>query len=181
MPKQKLSRQDILDEGYRLAIEEGLDQVQVKIIAKNLNCSVQPVYSYFRNIDDLKHEVIRRAFKTFMNLVMENVRLDEDFVLQMGHALLTRAYENPRLYGYFQQGLTDSLDTFWNLFDEKTIQLVADQKQVDPFKARNFLNHFLIYTIGLVNLVMTDNMDEEEALSQLAMAVDAFDVQARSR
>ena len=51
----------IIEAGYGIADEEGIDQVNCRAIAKILGCSTQPVFSRFPNMDELKEEVFKYA------------------------------------------------------------------------------------------------------------------------
>ena len=61
MPKQKITREMILDAAFALAREGGMERVLVKEIAAQLGCSVQPIYFYFQNMEQLKSEIIQLA------------------------------------------------------------------------------------------------------------------------
>lgn len=46
MPKQKITKDMVIDAAFELARNDGMEQVIVKNIAEKLGCSVQPIYSY---------------------------------------------------------------------------------------------------------------------------------------
>ena len=60
-PKITTSKEMIIEAGYGIADEEGIDQVNCRAIAKKLGCSTQPVFSRFPNMDELKEEVFKYA------------------------------------------------------------------------------------------------------------------------
>lgn len=60
-PKITTSKEMIIEAGYSIADEEGIDQVNCRAIAKKLGCSTQPVFSRFPNMDELKEEVFKYA------------------------------------------------------------------------------------------------------------------------
>ena len=57
MPKQRITREMILDVAFKLAKDNGFEQVVLKNIADEIECSVQPIYSYFSNMETLKEAV----------------------------------------------------------------------------------------------------------------------------
>lgn len=61
MPKQRITREMVVDAAFSIAREQGMEQVLVKHIAARLGCSVQPIYSYCRNMEDLRNAVMQRA------------------------------------------------------------------------------------------------------------------------
>mgnify|MGYP000122732709 FL=1 len=46
MPKQKITREMVIEAAFDIARREGMEKVIVKNIADKLGCSVQPIYSY---------------------------------------------------------------------------------------------------------------------------------------
>ena len=60
-PKITTSKEMIIEAGYGIADEEGIDQVNCRAIAKKLGCSTQPVFSRFPNMDELKEEIFKYA------------------------------------------------------------------------------------------------------------------------
>lgn len=58
MPKQRITKEMILDVAFKLTREKGYEQVVVKNIADEMGCSVQPVYSYFNNMEGVKEHAI---------------------------------------------------------------------------------------------------------------------------
>ena len=57
MPKQKITKEMVVDTAFDIARKDGMDRVLIKKIAGKLGCSVQPIYSYCQNIESLKAEV----------------------------------------------------------------------------------------------------------------------------
>ena len=43
MPKQRITREMVVDAAFEIARSEGMEQVMVKTIAEKLHCSVQPI------------------------------------------------------------------------------------------------------------------------------------------
>lgn len=50
MPKQKITKEDVVNAAYELAKEHGQDYITVKTISEKLSCSVQPIYTYCANM-----------------------------------------------------------------------------------------------------------------------------------
>lgn len=49
MPKQRITKEMVVDAAFELAREGGMEEVLVKRIAERIGCSVQPIYSYCHN------------------------------------------------------------------------------------------------------------------------------------
>ena len=45
MPKQKITKEMVVDTAFDIARQDGMDRVLIKKIAGKLGCYVQPIYS----------------------------------------------------------------------------------------------------------------------------------------
>ena len=63
MPKQRITKEMVVEAAFEIARNDGTEQVLVKNIAEKIGCSVQPIYSYCRNMDGLKADVTGRALE----------------------------------------------------------------------------------------------------------------------
>lgn len=53
MPKQKITKEIVVNTAFEIARNSGMEQVLVKNIADKIGCSVQPIYSYCKNMEGL--------------------------------------------------------------------------------------------------------------------------------
>ena len=58
--KKTIMKSSILDTAYEVVRAEGFDGFTARNIAKEMNCSTQPIYLEFKNMDDLKKELLVR-------------------------------------------------------------------------------------------------------------------------
>lgn len=58
--KKEIDKQRILDAAYKLAVRGGIESLTVRNIAKAVNCSTQPIYLEFENMQDLRNQVLAR-------------------------------------------------------------------------------------------------------------------------
>ncbi len=63
------TKEMILEAAIKLFKKEGSDAITAKNIAKELNCSVAPIYSVYMTLDDLKKDL---AFEIEKNILEEN-------------------------------------------------------------------------------------------------------------
>ena len=85
MPKQRITKEMILDVAFKFAREKGFDKVVLKNIADEIGCSVQPIYSYYKNMDDLREFVYQEAMKFYQSFIYS--RVDGERLLEsMGKA-----------------------------------------------------------------------------------------------
>ena len=67
--KGAYTKEMILEAAIKLFKKEGSDAITAKNIAKELNCSVAPIYSVYLSLDDLKKDL---AFEIEKNILEEN-------------------------------------------------------------------------------------------------------------
>lgn len=58
--KKEIDKQKILDAAYKLAVRGGIESLTARNIAKAVNCSTQPIYLEFENMQDLRNQVLAR-------------------------------------------------------------------------------------------------------------------------
>ena len=58
--KKEIDKQRILDAAYKLAVRGGIESLTARNIAKAVNCSTQPIYLEFENMQGLRNQVLAR-------------------------------------------------------------------------------------------------------------------------
>ena len=98
-PKQRITREMILDKSFAMFRTEGMEAVNARSIAKALNCSTQPIFSYFSGMEDLKQALDQRARDSFQESIACG---DGGSLSLMGacNAYVRFAGEHPRLFAY---------------------------------------------------------------------------------
>lgn len=69
MPRQRITKEILLECAYNLVKEKGFFSLSAKSLALAAHCSVQPIYSYFTNMDELKDYIYQKAgteYKEFL-------------------------------------------------------------------------------------------------------------------
>ena len=69
MPKQRITKDMVVNAAFEIAKKSGMEQVMVKNIADKIGCSVQPIYSYCNNLEGLRQDVtlqVNRLYKTLL-------------------------------------------------------------------------------------------------------------------
>ena len=60
-PKIKVSKEKILDTAYKIVKRSGMEKLSASKLAKELNCSTQPIFWWYENMNDVKEAVIEKA------------------------------------------------------------------------------------------------------------------------
>ncbi|WP_429968514.1 TetR/AcrR family transcriptional regulator [Enterococcus sp. DIV2371] len=60
--KKTITKEQILAAAYEVAANEGFSKFTARNIANKMNCSTQPIYLEFKNMDDLKHALFEQIY-----------------------------------------------------------------------------------------------------------------------
>ena len=96
-PKQRITREMILERSFEMFCREGMEAVNARSVAKALNCSTQPIFSYFSGMDDLKSSLEQKAKETF-EAALKVEEQDGDPIVNIGAAYTRFAAEQPCLF-----------------------------------------------------------------------------------
>ena len=60
-PAQKITKEAIKEEAFRIVQMNGADALNARLLAKNLGCSTQPIFSSYPNMEALYEDVIKKC------------------------------------------------------------------------------------------------------------------------
>lgn len=72
-PKMKVSKEDILSAAFSLVSRQGIEALNARAIAKELDCSTQPIFSNFSSMAQIHTEVYVRAQRLCIEYIEEEV------------------------------------------------------------------------------------------------------------
>lgn len=179
MPKQRITREMVVDAAFETARSEGMEQVMVKTIAERLHCSVQPVYSYCQNMNGLRKAVIERTNAFIQEYVAK--RIDKENLFQSsGQAYIQLAKEEPHLYKLFILHERSNISSLQDLYEKHgsshMAQAISALCGIDIEAAKQLHLHMLIYTIGIGTIfaVSKPGIAPDEIYAQQEEAYQAF-------
>ena len=101
MPKQRITKEMVVNAAFEIARSSGMEQVMVKNIADKIGCSVQPIYSYCKNMDGLRTDVVEQTNIFIRQYISEHIDKENlfastgrEYVLQEGRISVWRK-KNP--------------------------------------------------------------------------------------
>lgn len=179
MPKQRITKGMVVDAAFELARSGGMEQVMVKNIADQLGCSVQPIYSYCRNMEGLRQEVMERVKKFVREYVA--ARIDpEDLFRSMGQSYVQIAKEEPYLFKLFilhrREGIHSLNDLYESEASPETAEWISRKLHIGIEQAKELHLNMLIYTIGIgaVFAVTEPGIPADEIFVRQEAAYEAF-------
>lgn len=179
MPKQKITKEMIIETAFEIVRKEGLENLLVKNIAAKLNCSVQPIYSYCANMEGVKQELVARTAKFIREYVA--ARIDKkDYFRSTGRSYLKFAKDEPNLFQlYFlrQQPDVYTLDDLYRKESSQQVGIfIAESLGISIEQAKALHLHMIIYVMGISAMAASTNIDVEgeDIQNQLDMAYNTF-------
>lgn len=179
MPKQRITKEMVVEAAFELTREGGAEAATVKRIAEKLGCSVQPIYSYCKSMEGLRREVAQRT-NDFIHAYIGRHIDPTDFFRSTGYAYLSLAREEKHLFQLFitqtREGIASFADLYRSHTDPRVAGFIASALHVSEEAARDLHLNMLIYTIGIGTILATvkPGIIDEEVAAQLENAHGAF-------
>lgn len=152
MPKQKITKEMVVNAAFQLAREGGMEQVLVKNIAARLGCSVQPIYSYCQNMDGLRTAVYAKV-REFARAWFAREECGPGSFQAVGRACVRLAQEEPELFKLFilcpREGVASLDDLCRSESDPRLEAAIAGKLGLTEEDARRLHINMIVYTVGL--------------------------------
>ena len=167
-PETQFSAGKIIDAAIGITRAHGIDAVTARSIAKELGCSVKPIFTAFDNMDDAIEATVERArsiFTEFMQKPYEKLSF-----MRIGLRWTDFARTEPNLYKLLfvppARGarLTTPLNVFMNFegLTEKIVPIVASEFGLSGDKAYRLYNQMIIHAHGMACILVSGQTDFTE-------------------
>ncbi len=179
MPKKTVDREDILKIAFEMTREHGFGCVNARSVAKCMGYSVQPIYSYFSNMDALKEAVCGLAMKFYNEFIYS--RVDYDCVLEsMAKANVAFAKYETNLFKLLFLQKLNGLNSFDDIYewmgDKQATRQLAEKLSLSEDKIKEIYIMLIVFTHGVATMIATGgaNISDEESATILEKAYKAF-------
>ncbi|MCX4362862.1 MAG: TetR/AcrR family transcriptional regulator [Clostridia bacterium] len=179
MPKQTVDKQEILNNALQMTRAEGFESVNARSLAKRMGYSVQPIYSYFCNMEALKEAIYGAAMQFYNEFIYS--RVEKRAVLEsMARANVAFAKYETNLFKllFFQKlnGLNSFNDIYEWMGDKSAARQIAEKLSLPEEKIKEVYIMLIVFTHGVATMIATGgaNISDEESAEILKKAYDAF-------
>ena len=179
MPKQRITKEMVVNAAFEIARNSGMEQVMVKNIADKIGCSVQPIYSYCKNMDGLRQDVVEQVNCFIREYIAAHIDKD-DLFRSTGNLYIRLAQDEPHLFKIFilhqREGISSLNDLYQSETNPHMAEVIAEKLNISIEQAKRLHLNMLIYTIGIgtVFLVTTPGISADEIYAQQETAYEAF-------
>ena len=179
MPKQRITKEMVVGAAFEIARSDGMEQVMVKSIAEKIGCSVQPIYSYCKNMEGLREDVIQKV-RSFIGEYVKTHIEEDDIFASTGRTYIQLAKEEPHLFKIFILHRRDGIASLEDLYQSEAspdiAEFIAKKLDISIGQAKKLHLNMLIYTIGIGTIfsVTTPGISTDEIYEQQEAAYNAF-------
>ena len=177
-PKQKITREQLLEIAFDITRKEGFSAVTARSVAKAAGCSIQPVFSQFDTMEALRSATFDYACEHFMNEIMEK-KDRPDFIACTSRWVLNLARKEPNLFHLLY--LSDSFqgDNLWNVMmgyesNSKMATVFRESYGLEEEECKDiFLRGYLLLH-GIATMIATNHMNftDDEAAEMVKRTVE---------
>lgn len=176
-PKQKITKNMLLEHAYKIAEEQGIMAVTSRSVAKSIGCSIQPVFSQFPTMEELRQATFNYACGLF---VKEILAFEErpDFFTQTIKWVVNLAKNRPNLFRLLY--LSDefcsrnSLDVMMGF--ESNHKIIAKMKELfclEEYICKDILLRGCLFLMGISTMICVNHMDfsDEQVITMMKQMV----------
>lgn len=158
-PKQKYTRESILTTALQIAKRDGLSAVVARNVGNELGCTVSPIFSYFKNMEDLQQAVVDEAITFFKSSFSETVDY-KTYCLK----LIEFAKDDPKLFDivFASRNTKTELDILINEFCpnlESVIDSLTSMFEMSSEEALAAFKRLWINAYGVASLISFNVLD----------------------
>jgi AcrR family transcriptional regulator len=157
-PKAKYTREDIINKAFEMARKNGIESVVARELGKELGTSSSPIFTAFKNMEELHGEVRNAAMKEFETYVSDALNYTPAFKY-VGMKMIEFAMKEPKLFQLLYMREHDGSQTYAMLIEElgDTVGVCIEIMQKDYGLSREeaelLFRQVWLHTFGICVLV----------------------------
>ena len=157
-PKAKYTREEIVKMALEMARTKGIDAVVARDLAKELGTSTSPIFTTFKNMEELHQEVRNLALKEFESYVSDALKFTPAFKY-VGMKMIEFAMIEPKLFQLVYMREHDGSQTFAMLVEELgdtvgvCIEIMQKEYSLSREDAEVLFRQVWLHTFGICVLV----------------------------
>ena len=163
-PKAKISKEMILDTVLDITRQAGFDAVNARSIADKLQCSTRPIFTCYKNMDELKCEFLDFAFEFYNQYVADyraSVNTDSCLILPLSYIAFARDETNLFKLLFINDmdlDMTEAKDFYKEVGNEEKAKIFSDSVGVELERGKAIFLNLFLYTHGIAVLTATGKL-----------------------
>ena len=157
-PRAKYTREQIIQKAFEMTRKNGIESVVARELGKELGTSSSPIFTAFKNMEELHEEVRKVAMKEFEAYVSDAVNHTPAFKY-VGMKMIEFAMKEPKLFRLLYMCEHDENQTYSMLIDdlgdtvEVCIEIMQKDYDLSRADAELLFRQVWIHTFGICVLV----------------------------
>lgn len=157
-PKAKYTREEIVRKAFEMARKKGIDSVVARELGKELGMSPTPIFTAFKNMEELQTEVRSMALREFESYVQDALNYTPAFKY-VGMKMIEFAMKEPKLFQLVYMREHDGSQTYTMLINELgdtvevCIQIMQKEYALTREQAEMLFRQVWLNTFGICVLV----------------------------
>lgn len=177
--KETITKNDILEAAFQMLREEGVGQVTARKLAAKANCSTQPIFRVYKNMEELLTELYAKAGDYFEEYYEAFPRQTVTPFVNLGHAYIHFAQENPRIFSFLFLAENRYGRSFYDLINGQNGNVGREIQTATSQGCKNASDLFMkmwIYIHGAACMSLTGDYDlnDNETVQMLKDIYQAF-------
>ena len=162
-PVQKTGKDKIINAAFDIVREESFCNLNARAIAKKLGISTQPIFSNFKNMEDLKMEIVRKASCLYFSMLEEEEKSGKYPPYKArGMGYIRFAKEEKNLFRLLFMDKRSSEERFPTDDATKEIGLISDTLSFAEEKASRMHALLWFFVHGIASLIVTESLELSE-------------------
>lgn len=157
--KQKYIKEDILNAAFNLVKKTGINSITARKIASELGASTAPIYTYYKNMEEIKEDVLKKLRTTLLDSIKRKFTDNVFLNIGVGSLVFVREYQK-----VCQEIFLLDNNMFKSLFEDKDYyhQIKKDENlsMLDEANLSVMLEKMSIYTLGLASLICSNALED---------------------
>lgn len=177
--KETVTKAILLDAAFAMLNEEGIDEVTARKLAAKANCSTQPIFRIYNNMEELYADLFMKALDFFEEYVSTYPKTTVVPFVSLGQAYISFAQKYPFAFRFVFLSKERYGKSLYDMVNGETghvtreIQAAKSQGAQEPSEL--FMKMW-IFIQGAACMSLTDDYDlkEEDTITLLKDAYQAF-------
>lgn len=161
-PKIKITKEKILNAAFKIVQEKGYESLNAREIAKKLNCSTQPIFRVYENMNELKIELYKKVDEYQVFYMQNGMEKHEIPFLGMGIAYIEFARDEKNLFKLlFMSDMIVPKNIYEFLEDEhnqSVISIISKMVQIDTEYAKQLYIDLWFVAHGIASLLANNSI-----------------------
>ena len=177
--KETVTKTILLDAAFEMLKEEGIGQVTARKLAAKANCSTQPIFRIYNNMDELYSDLFNKSIKFFEDYVAGCPKTTVVPFVNLGNSYIGFAQLYPNVFRFLfltKERYGKSLYDIINGENQNVTREIQSAKSQGASNASELFMKMWIFIQGAACMSLTDDYDlkDDETMQMLKDSYQAF-------